>query len=220
MKNGIKKRAKIILPEIKKLISQRAINEPNKSREKLADELIEEIINRYPKELPPSWETVIKKVSAARNHEQNPLDNLWHMGTLEDYPITSESLPYIAGVQDWREKTPDDFGQTRKPLTIREAQWVARLYPFVNNPLFIIGKKKVKIRNPAAYLSQWAEAYAEYQIICELSDTSFDTIQLDRDLREGKIPFVSKFKGEKYQSVIMVSQDNKLSRITVEDGEK
>ncbi len=161
----------------------------------------------------------------ANSESFKKLESPWHMGTLGDYPLPPEALPYIVGVQEWREKTLDDFGRPRKPLTIRESQWVARLYPFLEKYLMSLDKKKIKTLGQAGYiaaryLSTWAETYAEYQIICRLSGTPFDTTQIDRDLRDGKIPLVSKFKGDKYSSILMFSQDNRISRITVKEDEK
>ena len=39
----------------------------------------------------------------------------------------------------------------------------------------------------AASLWAWSEAYAEREIICKLSETPFDTSELDRALREGGV---------------------------------
>ncbi len=117
--NG-KKRAKATLPAIKELITKRAIGEPQKNREDLADEIIEEIKEEYPKEVPPAWETVIKLISAARNHERYPIDNPWYIHTLKDYPISAEAIGHIIEVQKVQPEYSGlpviENGFTRQPL--------------------------------------------------------------------------------------------------------
>lgn len=116
---GSKKRAKSMLPEIKKLIIEEALDKPEVGREALADELIEKIKQRYPKEVPPKFETVIKKISEARNHETSPLDQPWSVGTLKDNEYFIEPIA-VSKIFQLKMK-----GLER--LSIRTALWISRL---------------------------------------------------------------------------------------------
>jgi len=69
------------LPEIRNMITMSATSS-NESRETLALTLIEEIRKKFPNEIPPVEETVIKLISKARNHEISPLDKPWSLSVL------------------------------------------------------------------------------------------------------------------------------------------
>jgi hypothetical protein len=155
-------RAKVMLPAIKELITVRALSEPSKSREKLADEIIQQVINDYPAEVPPAWETVIKLISKARNHEPSPLDKPWHLGTLKDYPLPLEALPYVLGALE----SQNQLARHRE-LTIRQAFWISRLY---------------NLAELKDYLWELAWHYAFHERISEISRTAFDTSEYDRML--------------------------------------
>jgi hypothetical protein len=112
-----KSRAKVMLPEIKELIAERALGN-DKSRNIIAQDLDSEIRNKYPNEIPPTFETLLKRISEARKHAIDPLDEAWNLGTLEDYPLPSESIPYILKIQE----TEGPFR-----VTIRQAKWISKL---------------------------------------------------------------------------------------------
>jgi hypothetical protein len=111
-----RKRSKKMLPAIKILVISKAIDEPEKKREVLADELITEIEKLFPKETPPAWETLIKLISKARNSnldEYNP----WHLSTLNDHPISSRTVAQIFELKT----------KGLKEFSIRDAEWLDRL---------------------------------------------------------------------------------------------
>ncbi|MBA7710823.1 hypothetical protein ES703_119770 [subsurface metagenome] len=68
----------------------------------------------------PSIETMEKIISKIRN-DRDDQDNPWSVSTLADYDIPAEALPAV--MQAWAKALEDD-----KPLTIRQAKWVARLH--------------------------------------------------------------------------------------------
>jgi len=213
MEKSTKKREKALLPEIKILITERALSDP-RSREELADELIVEIKNKYPHKVPPAWETVIKLISAARNHQPSPLDKPWHLGlTLDryglnkDYLLAAEDIAAIIEVQKWLEIAKDHpllssipewtdsitsggMATTVWLLTIREALWISKLY------------KEKSLAGNTYRLWYAAKTYADYQRLCEISNTPpFDTIKLDEALRndtmgKAKYDLFSEYKKE------------------------
>jgi len=100
-----KPRAKAMLPQIKSLIALRALTDVDKETGKrthrtiLAIKLVEEIKEKYPKEIAPSEDTLEKKISEVRNQERDPRDNPWYMHTLVDYPISAEAIGHIIDIQ-------------------------------------------------------------------------------------------------------------------------
>ena len=111
-----KKRAKIMLPDIRLLINSRATGEYGRNREELGEELIKEIKQLFPKEVPPVRETVIRMISAARNNNP-PEDKPWHLDTLKDYPISSKTVGQIFVLK----------AMGLRIFTIRDAMWLDML---------------------------------------------------------------------------------------------
>jgi hypothetical protein len=114
-----------------------------------------------------------------------------------------EAVPYILMVQDWLEKYPDWLNNPppQKPLTIRQALWITRLYGIIT--LREIEKaqevhRKAKEqseeeiakykRNRASFLWAWAEAYATLEVICRLSGVPVETSKLDKAMRQAGTP--------------------------------
>ena len=111
-----RKRAKKMLPNIRILITTRAIQESEKKRGALANELIRDIRRYFPKEKPPVNETVIKLISRARNSSHDE-DKPWHLSTLDDHPISSKTIAQIFQLKS----------QALRTLTTRDAEWLDRL---------------------------------------------------------------------------------------------
>lgn len=110
------------------------------------------------------------------------LDNPWHMGTLDKHPIPAEALPYIFFVQSYLENYPDWFNNPppQKPLTIRQAIWISRLYTSIDSDKLKKAKMRPSIGN---YLYGWAVAYAQRNIESDLAGIDFDTTTLDKSFR-------------------------------------
>lgn len=155
-----KPRAKVMLSEIKELIAIRALeNNKDKSRNIIAQELDSEIRSKFPNEITPTFETLLKKISEARKHVANPLDEVWNLGILEDYPLPSESIPYILEIQE---------SETLFRVTIRQAKWISKLIHVV---------KDIKL------LGRISWYYAFYEKISIISHSGpFNTSKYDRFL--------------------------------------
>lgn len=161
----MKKREKTIHPEIKNMITERALA-TDRDRGTLADELIDEIMLKYPDRVPPAFDTVIKDISKARNHAPSPLDKPWHMGTLKDYPLPPEAIPSILAALESREM----FTRHRE-VTIRQALWISRLHTVVKHK---------------DDLCKIAWHYAFNERISEISRTDLNTSEYDRRLPNSK----------------------------------
>jgi hypothetical protein len=217
-------RAKEMLPAIKQLIAMRSVTNPYKTsdgqritdRQIIAEKLIDEIKEKFPAEMSPAEDTLVRMISSARNQDGSPLDEPWNLGTIEDYPLLSADIAAIIEVQSWLELTKDDPGNptsgvkqwteyysnnkmttTIWPLTIRDALWLAKLYKVNYNlsdpeKLYLkLYKRPIVARRTLleslAMLWQVAKTYADYQRLCELAGTDFDTTKLDNALRSGSI---------------------------------
>lgn len=123
-------------------------------------------VNEY---LPsPSWVREYKKKVQPnmRAIRDSGLDNPWHLGTLDSYPIAEEAISFILNCKNNRKLFTHD-GE----VTIRMAIWISRLYRIVKNP-----EQLIEIA--------WNYAYA--QRINELAGTNFDTTEYDKRLNSPK----------------------------------
>ncbi len=159
------RRAKTMSSNIKRLIAEISISN-DKNREDLAEELLNQIKTKYPNEIPPTTETIVKLISKYRNHSRTPLDRPWNLGELDEFPdltFDSESINRIFEVKAYMRKVGNVI-----PLTFRQAKWISRLH-----------RIKVKKTNYIPYLQFASFTYANYEIMCEMADTSIDTHKLD-----------------------------------------
>jgi hypothetical protein len=116
------KRAKIT-PETKRLIFDKALEQPRIPRNALAQSLLVEI--KRQKEDEPDLTVLERMISHYRNHaEDGPQEKPWDMRTLNIYPLPPETLPAV--IDAWM------FIKRKRglALSIRQAKWVSWLYPF------------------------------------------------------------------------------------------
>lgn len=126
------KRARIT-PDGRAYILTHALLLPRIPRTKLAEQLQKELeAEGYDR---PEVEVLERKISWFRNHAtDDPQDKFWNLSTLEDFPIPADALPSV--LKAWLHNQEE----RKAPLTIREAKWVARLYPFYDDtPLRVPG---------------------------------------------------------------------------------
>ena len=160
------------------------------------------------------------------NSNSIDLDRDWNLGSLSElgptYYLSPESLTHILLVLDFSKrylKLP--FNEPYPPLTIRQAIWIARLYPIIS--------QRNRIKNPQKDLPQlckklwdWSEAYATHERISKAFSPPFDTTELDQALLEGATPVVASVEGAEIPSVLIFhpSPDNRVSMIKQkQDGE-
>ncbi len=166
------RRAKSMSPGIKQLIASAATSS-KKDRETLAQELLAQIRNKYPHEIPPVIETIIKLISKYRHHGRAPLDRPWNLGELDNlsqfnmYTIDADAIDHILKVQTYAANEPSHL-----QVSIRQAKWVSRLFRITN--------KNIKFLWFASYM------YTNYELICEIASVPFDTRRLDANLHDIK----------------------------------
>lgn len=106
-------------------------------------------------------------------HTEKP-DPLWNIGTLEQFPLSAESIPHILKVQSL------DSGLFK--VTIQQAKWIARLYKVIQD----IDK-----------LREISRHYAMYEKICKLAKIdNIDTSKFDRALMTSPKEAIELFERE------------------------
>jgi hypothetical protein len=164
-----KPRAKAMAPGIRQLIAASA--GADTKREDLARDLIAQITQKFPKEVPPAEETVIKLISKYRNRERPALDRPWSLGEMDTMPelsMDAESINYVLKARSHAGKEGFPI-----PLTFRQAKWISRLYRVTGKNL--------------AFLWFSSFVYANYEIVCEMAGTVFNTRRLDSALLDSKV---------------------------------
>ena len=148
----------------------------------------------------------VEKAKAIYNSpEVQGLEALWHIGSLVEYPLPSDAIPYAFAVKYWAEK------RKYLPVTIGQAIWISRLYVFTGN----MEKLKPKIRdNAIGWLYHWSRIYRLEEIKSTLvGNLKYDTAVLDNLLME-RVRFVQ--AGDSHlaffndQSFYLATKDKKL----------
>lgn len=141
-----------------------------------------------------SVQRYIREISPPKKQQQRHsyLDSKkWHWGLMAErnpapkggfkYPecqLPPEVIPDILAVQEWaNEEHPEAIMFSKSEgVTIRQALWIARLSGITN----ILRNSKLPSRfDINHWLWAWSKAYAQYEKLCELSKTPFDTSKLD-----------------------------------------
>jgi hypothetical protein len=135
-----------------------------KSREMMANELEQQLGNQA-----PTLDTIKKMISKMRN-TINPIDRLWHLGTIIEYPIPPEGLAKVFEVLCQYGRPPlRQKGAWGMDITIREALWISRLSAL---PM------------PIDFLERRALNYANAERISELTGVPFETREKDEEIYE------------------------------------
>lgn len=161
-------RAKVMSPEIQRFITSRAesvlyVTEDGEiitDRRIIAEKLIAEIQEKFPDENTPSPETLTHMVSKVRTNKVSPLQDIWTMSSLKDYPLPADTIPHVVEVNKYS-------SQKALKFSIRQAVWVSRLCHVV---------PKVE------ELYEISLDYALVELISEDAVVPFDTQELDKAL--------------------------------------
>ena len=156
-KGGKRKGSLRRIPENMRLyIYKRALDDIQIPRDVLADRLAEELINIPEFKRSPSFDTLKKLISEARNIKRLPVDEYWEVAALRDpkYAIHPETKRAIFDLKF----------RGHPGITIRQALWMDHLMglPLSNDILFI-----------------YASLYAEAESLAETMDIGFDTKVID-----------------------------------------
>lgn len=182
-----------ILDETRNIIDINAIAKENqlKSREVLAEELVEKLGDKS-----PSLETLKKLISQARNHPPDKLDTPWTIGACLKYDIPDFAIPMLIEIQrrtkagtplnipqanPQKQKAIDNANkQGEREPTIRQARWFARLYHSLEMVI-----EETKLNKPPIWKQGIhfiiASQYAERERVSEMLGKDYpDTSELDK----------------------------------------
>ena len=157
------------------IISQAAHDARNMPRWLLAARL-KEMIEKLGFD-PPTDETLVKMISKARNKQPREIEKPWSIGACSYYNIPHDMVPLLIKMQKLMAENGDDK-DVPKVLTIREARWMARLYP-VAEPL--IRDLPNAEENGLLWLDFIASSYVKRERVSEQMNEQYpDTADLDR----------------------------------------
>jgi hypothetical protein len=165
-------------------------------KEKHPDWSAKQISDKATTSLPglSSIQKYLKKDVILNLGKESHLEQPWHFGLMSKpkYSIPAEAVPFIFMVQDWLEQMPSLRGiaSPQKPLTIRQALWIGRLYKTFDG----INLYEKLTLPEVIYL--WAEAYANHEAISALSGTVLDTTMLDQGMRRHALPVITVLDGK------------------------
>ncbi|MFC2013484.1 hypothetical protein ACFLU8_01155 [Chloroflexota bacterium] len=132
-------------------------------------------------EVSPTEDTLVRMISAARNQQPSELERPWSIGASSQYNIPADIVPLLIKVRQSRIREMKDLDLPPRKLTIRQAQWFARLQPAV--------EALVKLQYPfdvgetLRYLEEVVTFYEEKEQVSEILNEQYpDTSRLDEML--------------------------------------
>ena len=164
-----------ISSEVRRLIIGQAIHDSkNMPRRALAVRL-QDLIEKMG-EISPTEDTLAKLISEARNQQPSDLDLPWSIGACAQYNIPPDIIPILINLQ--KQKAPGDEEGLLRQITIREAQWIARLYPSVKS---LKNKNIIDNAERLWWLSIIVSGYVQRERVSEHMNEQYpNTADLDR----------------------------------------
>ncbi len=159
--------------EVRRLIISEATHDSkNMPRRALAVRL-RDLIEKMG-EISPTEDTLARMISEARNQQPSELEQPWSIGACAQYNIPADIIPVLMKMK--RQRAPEDEGGLGE-ITIREAQWVARLFP-VAEPL--VNKIFVEKESGLWWLSLIVSGYVQRERLSEQMNEPYpNTSDLD-----------------------------------------
>ncbi len=111
--------------EVRQLIIGQAIYDSKTMPRRALAVRLQDLIERMG-EVSPTEDTLARMISEARNKQPSELEKPWSIGACVYYNIPPDIIPILVRLQ--KLKAADEEGSSGE-ITIREARWIARLYP-------------------------------------------------------------------------------------------
>lgn len=112
--------------EVRQLIISQAIHDSKATPRRALAVRLQDLIEKMG-EVSPTEDTLARMISEARNKQPSELEKPWSIGACVHYNIPPDIIPILIRLQKLK-AAGDEEGSPGK-ITIREARWVARLYP-------------------------------------------------------------------------------------------
>ena len=161
--------------EVRQLIIGQAIHDSKTMPRRALAVRLQDLIERMG-DVSPTEDTLARMISEARNKQPSELEKLWSVGACAHYNIPPGIIPILIRLQKLKVAgdEQDSFGK----ITIREARWVARLYPAaepVINKIFTNEEEKLW------WLSVIVNGYVQRERVSEQMNEQYpNTSDLDR----------------------------------------
>ncbi|RPI53820.1 MAG: hypothetical protein EHM49_03890 [Deltaproteobacteria bacterium] len=161
---------------IRQLIISQAIHDSKIMPRRALAVRLQELIERMG-EVSPTEDTLMRMISEARNKQPSELEKPWCIGACTYYNIPHDMIPVLIKIQKLKAENGDDEDLSRV-LTVREAQWIARLY-HVAEPL-IRGLPEPD-ENRLLWLDFIANSYVKRERVSQQMNESYpNTYDLDK----------------------------------------
>jgi hypothetical protein len=171
-----KARGPRISNEVRQLIISQAIHDSKTMPRRALAVRLQELIERMG-EVSPTEDTLARMISGARNKQPSELEKPWCIGACSYYNIPHDMIPVLIKMQKLKAEYGDDEDVSRV-LTVREARWIAQLYP-VAEPL--ISKMNDVEENKPLWLDFVASSYVQRERVSEQMNEQYpNTADLDR----------------------------------------
>jgi hypothetical protein len=160
--------------EVRQLIISQAIHDSKTMPRRALAVRLQELIERMG-EVSPTEDTLARMISEARNKQPSELEKPWSIGACAQYNIPTDIIPILIKIQ--KLKAVEDEEGSLGEITIREARWIARLYPAVE-PL--ISKSAFDDDRKLLWLLFIADNYAQRERVSEQMNEQYpNTSDLD-----------------------------------------
>ena len=164
-----------ISTEVRQLIVSQAIHDSKTMPRRALAVRLQELIERMG-EVSPTEDTLARMISEARNKQPSELEKPWSIGACAYHNISSDIIPILIKIQKLR--AAEDKEGSPGEITIREARWIARLYPAAE-PL--IGKLALGDDRGVLWLLFIAGSYVQRERVSEQMNEQYpNTSDLDR----------------------------------------
>jgi len=161
--------------EVRQLIISQAIHDSKTMPRRALAVRLQELIERMG-EVSPTEDTLARMISEARNKQPSELEKPWNIGSCAQYNILPDIIPILIKIQ--KLKAAEDKEGSLGEITIREARWIARLYPAAE-PL--ISKLAFGDDRRLLWLLFIADNYAQRERVSEQINEQYpNTSDLDR----------------------------------------
>lgn len=210
--------------EVRSLIISQAIHDSKTMPRRALAVRLQDWIQKMG-EVPPTEDTLVRMISAARNQQPSELERPWCIGACSQYNIPANIVPLLIKVRQSRIRQMEDVDLPPIKLTIRQAQWFARLQPAVEALV-----KKVypsDADKTLRYLEEVVTFYEEKERVSEILNEQYpDTSKLDDMLFVNEdLSFDTLFEAwwslrtdEQKNDIFRVLERNKKSTITEQES--
>ena len=164
-----------ISSEVRQLIISQAIHDSKTMPRRALAVRLQDLIERMG-EVSPTEDTLVRMISEARNKQPSELEKPWSIGACAHYNIPPDIIPILIMLQ--RLKADSDEEKSLGKITIREARWVAQLYPAAEP---VINKIFTNEEEELWWLSVIVNGYVQRERVSEQMNEQYpNTSDLDR----------------------------------------